>query len=82
MCPACRSQVKSERLMVDTYYGVAGRAICTNNWHWAATPLSNGTTPPRGWDWNADDDRFLWLMDIAFQKPRAEIMDEYKYLRP
>jgi hypothetical protein len=75
-CPACYSLIKAERGEIKTAYGAS--VICTDNWHWVTAPVISA---PKGWDWTPDDDRFLWQLDLAFQKSAKEIETEYKYLR-
>ena len=75
VCPVCGSVIKSERGLVGTVYGAS--VICTDNWHWVSAPA---LPAPKGFEWNADDDLFMWQMDLAFQKSQFHLMEEYKYL--
>lgn len=78
MCPVCGSIIKSQRLMVDSYYGQ--KIWCSDNWHWT-TPLLTGDAPPAGWPWTVEDDMLLKKMDLAFQMPLERIQEIFHYLR-
>jgi len=75
-CPNCGSIVKSQRLLIDSYYGT--KTWCTDNWHYVS--LLPTARPPSGWDWNGEDDHMLRQMDLAFSKPLDLVMKDNAYL--